>query len=69
MTRDGWLTPEQLADELGKPVEWVRKHMRTGAIPSVRIGRERWFTPECRDRLVAGQLREPATDSWGRVTR
>lgn len=65
-----WLTPSQLAAELGRPARWVEEHMASGDIPSVRLGRFRYFTPECRARLVAAQLSEPAEveDSWGRPT-
>ena len=68
-----WLTPEQLAAELGRPTRWVKLKMAAGDIPSVRIGAARWFTPECRARLVASQLGDPeaaaeVAESWGRPT-
>lgn len=70
-----WLTPAQLAEELGRPTRWIEDHMTAGDIPSVRIGRFRYFTPECRARLVETQLasKTPLLDeaaeiarSWGR---
>lgn len=67
-----WLTPAELADELGRPLRWVEEHMAAGDIPCVKLGRFRYFTPECRARLVAAQLARPDTDavadSWGRPT-
>ena len=53
-----WLSPEQLASELTRPdqvvtVAWVRDQMARGAIPSVKVGRRRWFTPDCRAELSA----------------
>ena len=74
-----WLSPADLTDELtrisDKPVtaEWVRRQMATGAIPSVRVGHRRWFTPRCREELErrATERADAAADSsgYGRVTR
>lgn len=72
-----WLTPAELADELGRPLRWVEEHMAAGDIPCVKVGRFRYFTPECRTRLVEAQLASttPTLDaaaevaeSWGRPT-
>lgn len=74
-----WLSPADLADELtrisDKPVtaEWVRRQMATGAIPSVKVGQRRWFTPRCREELERrATARAEATadvSGFGRVTR
>ncbi len=66
-----WMTPAELAAELGQTERWVVTHMRTGDIPSVKVGRARYFTPECRAALVARQVAEAATpeNRWGRATR
>ncbi|GEM_PF-5791731 len=65
------MTPAELAAELGQTERWVVTHMRTGDIPSVKVGRARYFTPECRAALVARQVAEAATpeNRWGRATR
>lgn len=47
----GWLSPAELAVELSVPAKWVEENMRNGSIPSVKIGRRRWFTPRCRELL------------------
>lgn len=67
-----WITPAQLASELGQTTRWVAEKMRSGEIPSVKLGASRYFTPECRAELVRRQV-EASTpkpgDGWGRVTR
>lgn len=70
-----WLTPEQLAQDMGRPVRFVKEQMASGAIPSIKIGGRRYFTPECRAALMASQLAAPpqpaapATNEWSLVTR
>jgi hypothetical protein len=65
------MTPAELAAELGQTERWIVTHMRTGDIPSVKVGRARYFTPECRAALVARQVAEAAipANKWGRATR
>lgn len=81
MTPD-WMTTEQLAAEMGRPVRWVQEKFKTGEIPSVKIGNRRWFTAECRAELMARHLGtvepdvpadlppapEPVVDAFGRVS-
>lgn len=71
MTPETWLTPAQLAQELGQSVRWVMTHMRKGDIPSVKLGQSRYFTPECRAALVARQISEASdpANKWGRATK
>lgn len=71
-----WLTPADLAAELrpddlpATREQWVKRQMRTGAIPSIKIGRRRWFTPECRRQMEREQLGLAEQDAgWDRVTR
>lgn len=65
----GWLTPQQLSTEWGKSLRWVRDHMTSGEIPSVKVGSQRWFTPECRAELVRRQVEQAKPDPWGRAKR
>lgn len=64
-----WLTPQQLAAQWGKSTRWVRDHMTSGEIPSVKVGSQRWFTPECRAELVRRQIEQAKPDPWGRARR
>lgn len=66
-----WLTPADLAERMGRPVRWVEDRMRTGEIPSVKVGSKRWFTPGCMVELERRQLHadERPADEWGRLTR
>lgn len=69
---EGWLTAEDLAAEWKQDVRWVKDHMASGEIPTVKVGRHRFFTPECRAQMVAAQLKntEPtAAETWGRPVR
>ncbi len=45
--------------------------MAAGIIPSIKLGSHRYFTPECRARLVAQQLGAVPTpaESWGRASK
>ena len=69
LTMAGWLSPAQLAEELStedRPVtaEWVRRHMSTGDIPSIRVGNRRWFTPACREAMEQ-RVKPPPIDIAG----
>lgn len=68
---NGWLTPEQLAEEMDRPIRWVQEYMASGDIPSVKIGNRRFFTPECRAELHRRfiERQREADDGWGQVTR
>lgn len=67
--RSEWLTAEQLAAELGQSPRWVKDKFASGAIPTIKIGSRRWFTPACRALLEASQLNATEGDSWSRPTR
>lgn len=67
-----WMTPAQLGEQLGRTERWVKDEMAAGRIPSIKVGRYRYFTPECRALMVEQQLAvKPTTpaDQWGRATR
>ncbi|MFK5691328.1 helix-turn-helix domain-containing protein [Ornithinimicrobium sp. LYQ92] len=68
---NGWLTPDQFAASLERPVRWVQDHIRTGAIPTVPIGRYRYITPACIEQMERNALGGSSEmgDDWGRVTR
>lgn len=67
-----WMSPAELGAEMGRPARWVAERMAAGEIPAIKIARRWYFTPECRERLVAKHLDgvtlddAPVTDQWGR---
>lgn len=74
-----WQTPAELAAELRPDASpevgerWVREQMRTGRIPSVKVGAKRFFTEACRDemnrRALEAEREKTEPEGWGQVTR
>lgn len=70
MTPKDWMTPEELAEQMGRPVRWVKDQMASGALPSVKVGGRRYWTPGCMEELERRHLAGKAeVDGWGRVSR
>ena len=68
--RLGWLTPSDLAEQLGQTERWVRDKMalpqgHKDHIPSLKIGNSRWFTPDCERLLHERKLSPPTADPAG----
>ena len=65
-----WITPEALAEQMGRSVRWVKERMASGELPSVKVGGVRFWTPGCMSELEQRALGRPAEeDGWGRITR
>jgi hypothetical protein len=65
-----WITPEQLAERMGRSVRWVKDRMASGDLPSVKVGGVRYWTPGCMEELERKQLqREDEAAGWGRIGR
>lgn len=69
-------TPTQLAEMLSTPDQpvtrqWVLGQMAAGNIPSIKVGRYRWYTAECAAELARRIDRTPAptVSGWSVVTR
>jgi excisionase family DNA binding protein len=63
-----FLSPRQLAERLGFHVESVRRLLRQGRLPSVRIGRRLRVPADALDRFIADHaVITPATATGGRV--
>ena len=63
-----WITPAQLAEQWSTPdqpvtVDWVRRQMAAGRIPSVKVGKKRFFTPACRAELERRAVPPPPDPS------
>lgn len=65
-----WVTPEQLAEQMGRPVRWVKEAMTSGELPSVKVRGRRYWTPGCMAELERKHLAETEQAvGWGRKTR
>lgn len=66
-----WLEPADLAAQMKRPVRWVEARMRSGELPSVKVGSKRYFTPGCLAELERRNLQadERPVEDWGRLTR
>ena len=64
-----WITPEQLAEQMGRPVRWVMEAMSSGELPSVKVRGFRYWTPGCQAELERRQLAAAEDSGWGQVTR
>jgi hypothetical protein len=65
-----WLTPEELAEQMGMSARWVKDRFASGDLPSVKVGGKRFWTPGCMEELEARHLKgKSESDDWGRVTR
>lgn len=75
--RENWLTPEQLAEQMGMSARWVKDQMAlhdstSGArgLPSVKVGGRRFWTPGCMTELEARHLAaKTEAQGWGRKTK
>lgn len=69
-----WQTPAELAAELrpdddpATATKWVERQMAAGVIPSIKVGRRRYFTPACREQMEREQLGQQDT-GWSQITR
>lgn len=67
-----WLTPDELAAEMGRSARWVREQMAAGSLPSVKVGGVRYWTPGCMVELerrhLANAERASEGNPWGRKT-
>lgn len=65
-----WITPEQLAEQMGRSARWVKERMASGDLPSVKVGGCRYWTPGCMTELEARHLAaKTEAQGWGRKTK
>lgn len=65
-----WLTPDELAEQMGRPSRWVKERMASGDLPSVKVGGRRFWTPGCMAELEARHLAaKTEAAGWGRKTK
>ena len=65
-----WLTPDQLAEQMGRSPRWVKDRMNSGDLPSVKVGGVRYWTPGCMTELEARHLAaKTVSEDWGRKTK
>lgn len=67
---EDWLTPDELAQRMGRSPRWVKEQMAAGELPSVKVGGTRYWTPGCMSELEARHLAaKTASEGWGRKTK